>query len=371
MGLVWQLNKGATTIQSDILSVSWRAGRQNYLDDYRGGYCTVTLKNQSNVASNFVVNDVWKLQTSTDNVQSFWVQGVSFTDYPGNTGLSTCTVILADMIARNGRNVVTGVSLAQADTTTQMQSLFSTVGYAIGSIGGVAASSTLSGTTYTGSMSNRLDLAMATEAGFLYTNDVGQTIIVGRNQVSTKVNSTLGFTRNAPTSALISYQQFNRERANMNFYNNVTVTPDGLAAQVEVNTESVTTYGNIQRSITSLDATTDQADGLAQWLAYSQADPATERYSVTFTDVSQNATALTAWLQIVNGTVDDRIMNLTWRVPGAGSDTTTQVLVEGFDVSANPAQTTFTVYFSPASFYQFFTLDSATLGILDTSRLGW
>jgi hypothetical protein len=27
--------------------------------------------------------------------------------------------------------------------------------------------------------------------------------------------------------------------------------------------------------------------------------------------------------------------------------------------------------FSPLQYYQFFTLNSSTLGILDTSRLGW
>jgi hypothetical protein len=40
-------------------------------------------------------------------------------------------------------------------------------------------------------------------------------------------------------------------------------------------------------------------------------------------------------------------------------------------MNATPDRTIFTVYFSPATYYQFFTLDSSTLGILDTSRLGW
>jgi hypothetical protein len=31
----------------------------------------------------------------------------------------------------------------------------------------------------------------------------------------------------------------------------------------------------------------------------------------------------------------------------------------------------FTLFLSPLTYYQFFTLDSSTLGILDTSRLGW
>jgi hypothetical protein len=63
--------------------------------------------------------------------------------------------------------------------------------------------------------------------------------------------------------------------------------------------------------------------------------------------------------------------SLTYRVPGAGSDTTVSVIVEGYNVSATPEQTTFTVYLSPLTYYQFFTLNSSTLGILDTSRLGW
>jgi hypothetical protein len=47
------------------------------------------------------------------------------------------------------------------------------------------------------------------------------------------------------------------------------------------------------------------------------------------------------------------------------------VRVEGFNVNITPEQTTFTVYFSPANYYQYFILNSTTLGILDTSRLGW
>jgi hypothetical protein len=65
------------------------------------------------------------------------------------------------------------------------------------------------------------------------------------------------------------------------------------------------------------------------------------------------------------------VWDLVYRVPGAGSDSTIEVAIEGISVSATPDQTTFTVYFSPLTYYQFFTLDSSELGILDTSRLGW
>jgi hypothetical protein len=58
-------------------------------------------------------------------------------------------------------------------------------------------------------------------------------------------------------------------------------------------------------------------------------------------------------------------------VPGAGSDTTVQVVIEGIGINATPERTDFDIYLSPLTLYQFFTLDSTTLGILDTSRLGW
>ena len=73
----------------------------------------------------------------------------------------------------------------------------------------------------------------------------------------------------------------------------------------------------------------------------------------------------------VNNIAQKTAFNLTYRVPGAVSDTTVAVICEGFNVSATPEQTTFTAYLTPLTYYQFFTLDSATLGILDTSRLGW
>jgi hypothetical protein len=62
---------------------------------------------------------------------------------------------------------------------------------------------------------------------------------------------------------------------------------------------------------------------------------------------------------------------LTWRVPGAGSDTATNVVAEGYSFSGVPEQTSYTFYFSPAFFYDVFILDSNESGILDTSRLGW
>jgi hypothetical protein len=125
--------------------------------------------------------------------------------------------------------------------------------------------------------------------------------------------------------------------------------------------------------VSTVDATTTQALGLAQWLSSSQSDPDAQKWSISFQDIPQNATALGRFLVSFYGLLgyENRVWNLVYRVPGAGSDTTVQVAIEGVSVNARPEQTLFTVYFSPLTYYQFFTLNSSTLGILDTSRLGW
>jgi hypothetical protein len=82
---------------------------------------------------------------------------------------------------------------------------------------------------------------------------------------------------------------------------------------------------------------------------------------------------LLAFLQNVTGfgIVALVATDLVYRVPGAGSDTTVEVVVEGWSLNITPEQTNFNFYLSPLTYYQFFTLNSSTLGILNTSRLGW
>jgi hypothetical protein len=373
--LLYRYAPSFVDVSTSVLSFSYTQGRQNYLDQYSGGTLSITLKNQSNVAQYFTFNSVWRLldADTVDGEQYFWCQDVAFNDYPGNTGLSTITVSLVDVIARNGRNVVSNVSLAQTDTLTQLQNLWRTVPYQIGDVGGStgAGRSTAAAITYSGSMSNYLNLIDSTEKGLVnfYGPNVG---MIQRGAVAQLVSG-MSFTRNATSSTAISYNAFGHDKAGLNFMNNVTVIPNGLASQTATNSASLTAYGNAAQSVSTVDATTTQALGLAQWLSNSQADPEAQTWSVSFLDLSQNSTALDIFLQSFYGLSGYlyRVWDLVYRVPGAGADSTIKVAIEGISVSATPEQTQFTVYFSPLTYYQFFTLNSSTLGILDTSRLGW
>ena len=371
----WVLERQTPTavdVTTSVFSFNYQQGRRNYLDPYSGGILTVTLDNQTNVAQYFGFNDIFILSEPVTGYEcSFWVQNVVFNDYPGNTGISTVTVSLADVLARNGRNVVDNVSLTQKATITQLEDLWRTNPYQIGNVQNFGiGESDAAAFTYSGSVLNYFNLITSTEKGGVYFtfDDVG---LIARNQMTNSVSG-FTFTRNSPTASAIAYQTLNHNKAGLNFINNVTIAPQGLAEQTATNSASLTAYGNAQETITTVDATTTQALGLAEWLAFSQSDPESESWSIGFIDLVQDQTALDEFLNALFGEGKfNRIWDLVYRVPGAGSDTTESVAIEGINISATPALTTFEVFFSPATYYQFFTLDSTTLGILDTSRLGW
>jgi len=153
------------------------------------------------------------------------------------------------------------------------------------------------------------------------------------------------------------------------FINTATVSPNGLASQTSTNSSSVTTYGSAFYSSSTVDYNTTQADGNADWIVNNFSDPASLRFACSFTDVAQNSTALTAWLTQCWGGYN-RTINLSYQVPG-GSSVTVPVVMEGASINVTPESTQFAMTFSPLQYYQFFTLNSNFLGILNTSRLGW
>jgi hypothetical protein len=50
---------------------------------------------------------------------------------------------------------------------------------------------------------------------------------------------------------------------------------------------------------------------------------------------------------------------------------TSAQIIQGFSMSVTPSRTDVEVFTSPLTYTNYFTLNSATLGVLDTSRLGW
>lgn len=350
---------------SSVLSFSYMDGRTSYLDQFNGGTLLVTLKNQTNVAANFTFGAVLSLNEG----RYFIVTGVEFTDYPGNTGLSTCTVTAVDYLQASGRTYVTDEPLTAGYDLPQLDDLYTRAGNT--NINYQGGASLADAYLYTGSLLQRFQQTVTLEGtGAVQLYD-GNVVVNGRN-IDPGFFFRTTFTRATASGSDVSYTAIKRDRADLKFANRITVNSDTDPDVTASDSTSVNLYGPYADSVSIVDTDVTTRTGLAQWLANSRSDPAMETFEIEVLDTSQTVGGIG---RIENIFFDDtgqaKIHDLVYRVPGAGSDTTAVVYLEGTRIQATPQQTRLTYYFSPLTLYRFFLLDNSTFGILDSSRLGW
>jgi hypothetical protein len=374
---VFRRGAGGTDFTSSVISFSGNAGRQNYLDNYGGGTFQITIKNQANEAANFTRGLQVQIVFSDGNTFAYGtVVGVTFSDYPGNTGLSTATIVCQDELTRAGKFTLQDFTGYVQEGTTQQgersNELYTGLKTPDVSRRGDGISTAEAVTNYNGTILNRLNILNNTERGALLAQS-SEITFLARSRMLDYNQVNLHRTTSSTTS--IAYTELRRANALDNFRNQVTVSRNdaagtALAPVFGNNTDSQTANGIAGFSFESADFSSTQATGLASWISYTQGDPTTLRFEVDFDDATANNTAIRDF--IYNIRFDYNFASvLTWRVPGAGSDTATNVVVEGYSFSGVPEKTSYTFYFSPAFFYDVFILNSTESGILDTSRLGW
>jgi hypothetical protein len=372
-GWIFRYGAGLTVFTSDVLSFSGFDGRQNYNDNYAGGSFNITIKNNTNQIVNFPRGTDVYIVLDTGNVAFQGnVSNIDYNDYPGGTGLSTATITCIDQISKAGKwqlQDFTGYTatktVTQAKKTNEsFTGLKTPEVLELTSLGLSDASAVAS---YSGTILNRLNLLCQTEKGLLQARSAG-IYFTARNNISTTAGS-VSLTRSTVSTTTIAYENFKRTAVGDNFYNQVTVTPETVAEQQANNTTSQTSFGVAGYSLTTVDASTTQAAGLASWLANMQGDPTTLRYEVTFTDAGNNSTAFTD-LFLNLRTFNDVMVSLQWQAQGQSLQTINTIF-EGMSYSGTPSETRITLYLSPNEYYQYFILDDAVNGILDTSRLGW
>lgn len=367
-----------TYITEKVLSLNFGFGREKYLDNYSGNLLNLTINNASDYASGLTYGSFIRVEVIGSTLfkeyrQVFWVQEVNYDDSPGNTGLNTATIVCADFLSRAGRTQANALALPLASIATQF-------GYFNNATGGpLPAGMTLSSSpasnslgaaiTYTGTVANYINLGTVTERGYLtcFNNSLK---LINRDRVATFTPITIELGRTTSTTQ-IAYQSFDRIQNGLQFINNATISSTGNTDQTASNATSVLTYGAAFYSNQTVDWQDQQANGNANWIVNNFSDPASLRFKCSFIDRAQDSTALeTLFHEMFYNDGTNRILTLNYLPPG-GVSTAVKVVLEGYSFNATPKQTTITFDMSPLQYYQFFTLDSSTLGILDTSRLGW
>jgi hypothetical protein len=359
------------------MSFSGFQGRRNFYDNYAGGNFQFTIKNQANEVANFPRGTFIQILFANGYMLlSGEVIGITYDDYPGNTGQSTATISCQDSVVKAGKYLLQNYAgYVETDTGSQADatnSLSDTPGVLTPSIYKSTAAGTAS---YNGTMLNRLNLLNNTERG--------QIIAYGLNiffisRLDCKIVATsLDFDPSVSSAFSIAFTDIRRINAYDSFMNSVALTSTTTAGaaiqQFGNNYDSQTAYGQSGYSITTVDYSSAQAAELASWLGYVQSDPNVISFEIDFSDIASNKTAIRDFIFLSTGafTFPTRGFRLKYRVPGASSDTSTVGVLEGFSVSGTPAETQFTAYFSPHVYYEMFKLDSSTSGVLDQSRLGF
>ena len=239
--LAWDfLYDGTDDITAKVLSFNITYGRTQYLDQYPGGRLTLTINNANDYANGLVYGKI--ITVTSDNAaygqfhNAYWIEQITYDDYPGGVGLNTATIVAADWIARAGRVYANALSLPAFTTVDQFKYFEASAGGPLPSdmaIGSSASSSVAAATTYSGTITNYMNLLNTTERGYVQTRGT-VLYLIGRPAINNylPISTTLGRTT---SSTQIAYQDFRRIEAGQQYINTATIQPGAVAAQTAIN----------------------------------------------------------------------------------------------------------------------------------------
>ena len=365
---VWKVERFSTDVTSQIESLQYSTGRQTQFDSWSPGSLILTIENDNGQANGYDLND--RVTLTADGslfFQYFYVQEVLFNDLGSVGAGSTATIVCTDLLGRLGRISVFKEALASEATLLQIYNTFNSLmptstGIALASDG---ASIAAADSAYTGTGLNRLNLNMTTEQGWLAVTD-NSIYLYGRENIDDLAPGNITFARSASGSLQIGYFDIKRIALGSNYLNTCTVTPPVAAVQNSTDAAGVATYGTYGAEFATVDNSQAQALSFAQWQVESRSNPDELSFRISVSDTANDLYDLFNSIYY-----NIPVVTVEYRNPGSPTNLTSTQIIQGWNMTVTPAQTDIEIFTSPLTYTNFFTLNSATLGVLDTSRLGW
>ena len=345
----WDFTNQDTSVDftDEVQSATVVKGRATQDDQYSPGGLTFTIRNQSDQAAGFTLNDIIKID-SDGFYQKFWVKEILFNDSPATGIYSTATIVCNDLLGMMGRINVVNDSLTQRETLNQIYQEFNSLlptGSSITLTG--YGDSIAIGDTYTGSILNRLNQNLVTEQGWLglYGENCG---LMSRSNINDLLPATITFAREASGAYQFAYSSIERIQLGTNFVNTSTVIPPVAVAQTAVDAASVALYGTYGQTLSTVDYDATQALGLAEWIAASRSDPTILQFVIKFDNLDQDLYefAVSTFYQLP-------VINVKYRIPGEPTDRESLQIVQGLQFEIANVGTFFTMTTSPFSYYEF------------------
>lgn len=371
---VWTIEKFTTDKTAEVMSFTYSTGRRTQFDSYAPGSLVLTIRNESGQANGYNLNDkIILTAVGTDFYQWHYVQEVLFNDEPGTGAGSTATIICTDILGRLGRIQVFKEAIALAQTLQQIKVVFeallpaSTVFIAYGQAlelpGATGESTAAADASYTGTALNRINLNMVTEQGRITVS--GDTVFLYSRSSYVLSQATVTLARTASGSFQMGYSDIQRIALGSNYLNTCTATPPVAAAQNATDSSGVATYGTYGAEFSTVDQTSAQALGFAQYQVFSRADPEELSFAITVLDTANDMT------ELFNSFYSTALFEVSYKNPGSGTTLTNTQILQGWSMSVTPAGTSMQIFTSPAAYSEFFILDSSVYGILNEDHLNW
>jgi hypothetical protein len=266
-----------------------------------------------------------------------------------------------------GRISVFEESISSAKTILQIYNEFNSLmptGTGISAIGD-GDSTAAADASYTGTVLNRVNLNMTTEQGAINLT-AGVVALISRSQIGSFVAPAITFARTASGFYQIGYSNIQRIALGSNYLNTCVVTPPVAAAQNASNATGIAAYGYYGAEFSTVDNSATQADSFASWQVQSRADPDQLSFQIS---VSDTANTIANFFNEIYA--DNLIVTVSYKNPGDATTYTSTQIIQGWSMSVTPSRTDMEIFTSPLTYFNFFTLNSDTFGVLNTSRLGW
>ena len=353
--LTWVVSyevSGTSYTLDDVQSISYESGRRWTTDPYQAGRGQVVLRDPSSwTAPKPAVGRT--IYVYTQSVLSGFLGKITDVEirYGEVPAMDEAIITFEGPIGSIGRNQLNSYSF------TEEPALFQAAETAIDSdvttVAKYGTTSTASAQTYTGNALSIFNEQMLTEVG-----RVGEAFDNGTNTLAVALYGRLAYS--SVNTVLLSdvpadwtatpnywkYKEIEFKSAAENYFTKVTIQPQAVAQQ----TSGTGKYALVQESV---DVSTTQALQHAEYLKSQYGGQTITPYSVTLDYVSQ-VTALTSFRQELLSSYVNSATSPTGVYTMVATPvelkfrgTTYYGVVEGYKVTATPANTQVTLYFSP------------------------
>jgi hypothetical protein len=376
---VWkaEFKQGATWYQlPSVTAVSIFRGRQLQIDDYSIESAQISSEFPSSWTTTPKLGDqiifyIYKpgVVVGKDQFTCFVgrIRDVAI-NYGFVTNMDSVTISCEGLQADWGRAQLVNYALAQQLTEDQILNLANAAGLAIAQFQG---RSTGSAQTYTGNAFELANLITRTEEARMWGGEPsfkGTPTLYwyGRNTTGL-LNTEYVFNDGTatPYTTQMKYEAIQFRSSADNYYNKVTISPEGLAAQ----TATLSTTPIYGWDKATLDYTTSQASDHANYLLNNFQSKNSTLASITLTDVQQIPRYDVGLINAAFYTMIELPINTNAKIGFRGSVYYT--VIEGIQIDATPEQTRITVFMSGQDTNAYLILNNTLYGTLDNNKLGF